>query len=140
MSIPVDVSPGETQRLTCPDSDKYYLSKGVDPTSAQYYINLPGYSVEKACVWGDIGNDFGNFAPGNLGVGYRGGRAWISMAPNWPSQPALNIPYTIEILGASTKCRYRGGQYCVGDNYETCSEVGCTVSADSGEMTYVLSS
>ncbi|KIW03515.1 uncharacterized protein PV09_05280 [Verruconis gallopava] len=138
MSIPVNVNPGETQELACPDSSTYYKweNKG---TSAQYYINMPGYSVEKACVWGDYGDDFGNWAPGNLGVGWSNGLAWLSIQANHPTQMQVTLPYTIEIIGGNTKCRYQNGQYCGGDNYSQCSTEGCTVSATGGEVTYVLS-
>jgi hypothetical protein len=138
MSIPVNVNPGETKQLACPDSANYYKWLGQG-TSAQYYINMPGYSVEKACVWGDFGDDFGNWAPGNLGVGWSNGRAWLSIAANHPTQTAVTLPYTIELVGGDTKCKYSNGQYCTGNNYEQCSTEGCTVSAADGVLTYILS-
>lgn len=138
MSIPLDVKSGETKPLAYPDSSNYYIWEG-EPTTAQYYLNMPGYSVEQACVWGEPGDDFGNWAPGNIGVGFSDGRAWVSIFPNWPTQTAVGLPYTIEIVGGSTNCRYSGGQYCTGDNYETCTSSGCTVSADSGELAYIFS-
>ncbi|KAF2397785.1 SUN-domain-containing protein, partial [Trichodelitschia bisporula] len=123
MSIPVDAQPGSKKKLACPDSATYYRwqNKG---TSAQYYLNLPGYSVDKACRWGKPGDDFGNWAPANLGVGWTDGRAWLSVFANHPTQTQVTLPYTVEIVGGNTKCRYKNGQYCGGDNYSTCSTEG----------------
>ena len=139
MYIPVDVNPGETKSLACPDGANYFRTWDGAITSAQYYINMPGYPVEKACTWGNHGDDFGNFAPANLGVGFSNGAAWISVFQNLPTQPNAKLPYTIEIVGGNSKCRYKDGQYCAGSNYETCSDKGCTVSATSGELTYIIS-
>jgi hypothetical protein len=139
MYIPVDVNPGETKGLACPDGTKYFRTWDNKQTSAQYYINMPGYGVEKACTWGNEGDDFGNWAPANLGVGFADGRAWISVFANLPTQKVAKLPYTVEIVGGSSKCRYQNGKYCTGENYETCTDTGCTVSAASGELTYILS-
>lgn len=142
MSIPLDVRPGRTRRLACPDKDRYWKTQSGAGTSAQYYINMPGYSVEKACVWGDNGDDFGNFAPTNIGVGISGGTAYISLFKNYPSQPNVNLPYTITIEGGSIPCQYRNGQYCTGENYSNCQSTGnagCTVAASSGTVTFILS-
>ena len=137
MSIPVDAEPGTTKKLACPDSSTYFHWKGL-ATSAQYYVNMPGYSVEKACVWGKPGDNFGNFAPANLGVGYSAGRAWVSIQANLPTQPDAKLPYTIELVGdnLSDKCRYQNGQYCSNSG---CNTQGCTVSAASGNIYYVMS-
>jgi hypothetical protein len=139
MSIPVDAQPGSTHQLACPDAATYYRWQGKG-TSAQYYINLPGYSVDQACVWGNQGDNYGNFAPANLGVGFSNGRAWLSIAQNLPTQPNVVLPYTVEIRGdtISDTCRYQNGRYCSGPNYSTCS-TGCTVSASGGNVYYVLS-
>ena len=32
-------------------------------TSAEYFINIPGYGTEEACVWGDASKPIGNWAP-----------------------------------------------------------------------------
>jgi len=138
MSIPVDAQPGTTRAIACPDSSTFYTWQGKG-TSAQYYINMPGYSVDKACVWGNQGDDFGNFSPGNLGVGWSNGMAWLSITANHPTQMKATLPYTIELIGGNSKCRYKNGQYCSGDNYDSCSSEGCTVSSSGGTVTYVLS-
>jgi hypothetical protein len=129
MVVPVDSQPGSTMPLTCPDGETYYQWEGKI-TSAQYYINMPGYAIEDACVWGSEGDDFGNWAPGVLGVGYSAGQAWVSIMPNWPTQMNAQIPYSITLTGdnAAEQCRYQNGQYCTGSNFESCSPKGCTVS------------
>lgn len=135
MYIPVDSQPGTTLPLTCPDGGNYFMWEGKI-TSAQYYINNPGYSVDKACVWGSSGDDFGNWAPAVLGVGYSAGQAWVSIMPNTPTQPTAQIPYTITLTGdnVSDGCRYQNGQYCTGSNYGTCSSNGCTVSSPNSPL------
>lgn len=105
-------------------------------TSAQYYVNPKGVSVEKACQWGSPAEDVGNYAPMNLGVGYSNGAAWLSIFQNMPTTDA-KLDYTVELVGDDGgfdnfvgKCKYSNGQYCSGDDYENCSSsgAGCTVS------------
>jgi SUN family beta-glucosidase len=119
---------GETQELACPDGDDYY-KKGNSPTSAQYYVNPKGVPIEKACQWGSPGEDVGNYAPLNIGVGWMGGKGWLSIFQNAPTTDA-KLDFTVELVGddMNGKCRYQNGQYCSGDNYENCNTVaGCTV-------------
>jgi hypothetical protein len=137
MSIPLDVRPGRKHRLAAPDQAKFWKWKG-GKTSAQYYINLPGYSVEKACQWGRHGDNFGNFAPGVLGVGVDNGIAYVSIFPNHPTQMNVILPYTITLIGAESQCRYQGGQYCMGEGFGNCNPQGCTVGSTK-DLTYVLS-
>lgn len=133
-TIPLDATPGSTQNLTCPDANNYYNWQG-GKTSAQYYVNPAGVSVADGCQWGSSANPWGNFAPLNLGVGYSGGNAWLSMFQNLPTTNQ-KLDFTIELVGdngqfdnMSGKCKYQNGQYCSGDNYENCnSGTGCTVS------------
>jgi hypothetical protein len=128
-TVPVDVAGGSSNALACPDADTYYKWKG-GATSAQYYINPAGVSVSDACQWGTAANPWGNFAPTNLGVGWKDGRAWLSVFQNHPTTDA-KLDYTITIKGdgISGTCRYQNGQYCGGANYNDCSSTGgCTVS------------
>ncbi len=67
------------------------------------------------------------------------GLLYLLLIINLPTQKVAKLPYTIEIVGGSSKCRYQNGQYCSGENYEVCTDTGCTVSAASGELTYILS-
>jgi hypothetical protein len=129
-TVPVDIAGGSTNALACPDADKYYKWKG-GATSAQYYINPAGVAVSDACQWGTAANPWGNFAPTNLGVGWKDGRAWLSVFQNHPTTDA-KLDYTITIKGdgISGTCRYQNGQYCGGANYNDCSSTGgCTVSS-----------
>lgn len=125
-TVPVDVAPGTTSNLTCPDADNYYKWQGGS-TSAQYYVNPAGVPVADACCWGTAANPWGNFAPMNLGVGYSNGAAWLSIFQNAPTTNA-KLEFTVEIVGdgISGKCKYSNGQYCSGTSCS--STTGCTVS------------
>ncbi|KAK4546790.1 hypothetical protein LTR36_001522 [Oleoguttula mirabilis] len=140
-TVPLDTQAGTTTNLTCPDADNYYTWEG-GYTSAQYYVNPEGVSVKDACQWGSSDNPWGNYAPLNLGVGYSSGSAWLSIFQNSPTTTAT-LDFTVEITGdgLSGTCRYSNGQYCSGDDYDTCSSTtGCTVSLSSGTATFVFSS
>ncbi|KAK6437463.1 Sperm-associated antigen 4 protein [Oleoguttula sp. CCFEE 5521] len=136
-TVPLDTQPGQSYPLTCPDADRYYNWKG-GKTSAQYYVNPAGVSVSDACQWGSPGSPWGNYAPLNLGVGYSGGRAWLSIFQNAPTTDA-KLDFSVEIVGdnVSGKCKYSNGQYC-GDA-GCSSSTGCTVSVASGTATFVFS-
>lgn len=133
-TIPLSAAPGTTQNLTCPDSNNYFTWQGLK-TSAQYYVNPAGVDSATACQWGSSANDWGNYAPLNLGVGYSAGSAWLSIFQNAPTTNA-KLDYTVELVGDNGgysnligRCKYSNGMYCSGQNYETCSAtVGCTVS------------
>ena len=124
MTIPLDAAPGTTSPLTCPDANNYYTWQGK-PTSAEYYINPPGVSVEEGCVWGDGSSPIGNWAPVNLGVGKKDGAVWISILANKPTTHE-KLDFTIEIKGDNLggACKYQNGQFhsLTGSN-----EDGCTV-------------
>ena len=128
-TVPLDAEPGTTSNLTCPDASNYYNWEGGH-TSAQYYVNPEGTSVQDACQWGSSANPWGNYAPLNLGVGYSNGAAWLSIFQNAPTTTA-SLDFTVEITGdgLSGTCKYSNGQYCSGVNYDSCSATtGCTVS------------
>ncbi|KAM3418633.1 Secreted beta-glucosidase sun1 [Cercospora zeina] len=136
-TVPLDVQPGQTLNLTCPEADNYYTWQG-GKTSAQYYVNPAGVPVEDACQWGSPANPWGNYAPLNLGVGYSNGAAWLSVFQNAPTTDA-KLDFCVEIVGdgISGSCKYQNGQYCSGTS---CSPTtGCTVSLSSGTATYVFS-
>ncbi|RMZ27498.1 hypothetical protein D0859_08443 [Hortaea werneckii] len=139
-TVPVNAQPGSTSNLTCPDADNYYKWQGGH-TSAQYYVNPAGVSVDNACQWGSDANPWGNFAPLNLGVGYSNGAAWLSIFQNLPTT-SQKLDFAVEITGdgLSGTCKYSNGQYCSGENYDQCSSsTGCTVSLSSGTATIVFS-
>ena len=124
-TIPVELQSGETEQLAVPDASSYYTWEGKS-TSAQYYLNPPGYSASQACQWGSAGQPIGNYAPINFGVGYSAGKTWLSIFQNAPTTTAT-YPGTVEITGdnLSGSCKYENGQYCSGTG---CNSNGCTVS------------
>ena len=128
-TIPLQADPGTTSDLTCPNAADYYDWQGKS-TSAQYYVNPKGVSSQEGCQWGSADNNWGNFAPLNLGVGYSNGAAWLSIFPNTPTTNA-ELDFSIEIVGdgLSGRCKYENGQYHSGENYDQTSATGCTVSS-----------
>jgi len=127
-TVPLNTQAGSVSNLTCPNADNYYNWEGSH-TSAQYYVNPAGVSVQDACQWGSSANPWGNYAPLNLGVGYSNGAAWLSIFQNLPTTSAkLDFTVTLEGDGMSGNCRYSNGQYCSGSDYSDCSSTtGCTV-------------
>lgn len=123
-TVPTVVEAGETQPLTCPDASNYYMWQGKS-TSAQYYLNPPGYGASQACQWGSPGSPLGNYAPINFGVGASGGTTWLSIQANTPTTNAV-YPGTVVIQGnLSGSCKYENGQFCSASG---CNSAGCTVS------------
>ncbi|OAL30609.1 hypothetical protein AYO20_08696 [Fonsecaea nubica] len=134
-TIPVELQSGETEQLTVPDAASYYEWQGQS-TSAQYYLNPIGVSASQGCQWGSPGQNIGNYAPINFGVGAKGGITWLSIFQN---SPTTNAQYqgTVELKGnLSGSCKYSNGQYCGASG---CNSQGCTVSVISGTATYVIS-
>ncbi|PGH36693.1 hypothetical protein GX50_00353 [[Emmonsia] crescens] len=135
-TIPLSATPGSTNELTCPDAGSYYTWKQM-ATSAQYYVNPKGVSIQEGCQWGDGSRPIGNFAPINLGVGKKDGATFISIFQNKPTTNA-KLDFKIEIKGdnLSGKCRYENGLFygATGSNSD-----GCTVGVISGTATYVFS-
>lgn len=125
-TIPLLAGPGSEVELCNPDQTKYYQWGGTG-TSAQYYVNPKAVSLEKACDWGGPGDNWGNWAPVNIGVGRAGdGVTYISLLPNAPTNPDGKLDFNIEIKGdISGDCSYKNGQYYNGDSP---SSTGCTVS------------
>lgn len=128
--VPLNTRPGTTHELTCPDSSRYFHHDGLQ-TTAHYYVNRKGISKESACIWGKDGTSQGNWAPTVFGVGKdSNGRTWLSIATTTQNNPTAYKPldYTVTLEGQlGGKCRVQNGQYCWGDNYESCNESGCTV-------------
>ncbi|EEH35852.1 SUN domain protein (Uth1) [Paracoccidioides lutzii Pb01] len=135
-TIPLSSNPGSTLELTCPDAGSYYKWKGMD-TSAQYYVNPKGVSIQEGCQWGDGSKPTGNWAPVNLGVGRKNGAVWISIFQNKPTTNK-KLNFKVEIVGDNLggKCKYENGMYhgATGSN-----EDGCTVQVMSGMATFVFS-
>ncbi|KAE9381691.1 glycoside hydrolase family 132 protein [Stipitochalara longipes BDJ] len=132
-TIALNVLPGTTDALTCPDAASYYVWEGAY-TSAQYYVNPAGTTVGDACVWGSAGSNVGNWAPVNIGVGKAiTGETFISMFQNAPTNPDGTLNFNIEIDGGvSGKCTYDNGVF-YSNGVE--SATGCTVAV-TGEATF----
>ena len=122
--VPLNTQPGQTYPLTCPDSRTYF--KHLDSaTTAQYYVNPSGLSVDKACSWGQddtaSGLAYGNWAPVNMGVGTDdSGATWISLLSteqNFPDK-VVALDYSINLKGdfGGASCSYTVkngvGQFC----------------------------
>lgn len=123
-TIPVELQPGSTNQLACPDAANYYNWQGKS-TSAQYYLNPIGVAAKDACQWGSAGSNQGNWAPINFGVGYKDGKTWLSIFQNKPTT-YNSYSGTVEIQGdLSASCKYSNGQYCGATG---CNQDGCTVS------------
>jgi len=142
-TVPLNVEPGVTNPLTCPDASTYYKHEGSG-TSAQYYVNMQGIAVSEACQWDNDGSNMGNFAPVYFGVGKdESGLTWLAMSTTAQNGESgyENLNYTVTITGSglSSECRLQNGNYCTGSDFSDCNTVGCTVELLSGTATYVLS-
>lgn len=134
MDIPTYVQAGATIPLTVVNQDTYYQWQGKK-TSAQYYVNNAGVSVEEGCVWGTEDSGVGNWAPLNFGAGYTGGITYLSLIPNPNNRNALNFNVKIVADGDDSvvngECVYENGSYTGGSD-------GCTVAVTSGRAKFVL--
>ncbi|SCU86385.1 LAME_0D05908g1_1 [Lachancea meyersii CBS 8951] len=134
MVIPTYVEAGSSMPLTVVDEDTYYQWKGMK-TSAQFYVNNAGVSLEDGCVWGTAGSGVGNWAPLNFGGGYTDGIAYLALIPNPNNYDALN--YNVKIVAADSDstvigdCVYENGKFNGGSD-------GCTVSVTKGKAHFVL--
>jgi hypothetical protein len=124
MVIPAVAKAGSSVSVCNPNQKKYYNWNGSG-TSAQYYVNKKGYSVEDACVWNSPkGKDAGNWSPVVLGVGQaEDGNTYISIFQNSPTSTAkLDFNIEIKLNGEDEcECSYIDGVWSKGGD-------GCTVS------------
>lgn len=122
-TVPLGLSNGETQPLTCPDGQKYFHWEGKT-TSAQYYVNPKGVSTEKGCKWGDGSEPIGNWAPLNMGIGENNGK-WLSLFQNSPTtNKKLDFNVKIEGDHLSGSCKYEDGSFI---SESGTNDSGCTV-------------
>ncbi|CAN3363857.1 probable secreted beta-glucosidase Sun4p [Diutina catenulata] len=134
MVIPTLVKAGGKNTLTTVNQDTYF-KWGGKPTSAQYYVNNAGVSVEDGCLWSHPGTDVGNWAPLNFGAGYVDGVAYLSLIPNPQNRGSLNYNVKIVADGGATisgDCKYENGHYN-GNGAD-----GCTVGITNGHGKFVL--
>ena len=134
MDIPTYVAAGASMPLTVVNQDTYYQWRGMK-TSAQYYVNNAGVSVQDGCIWGTQGSGVGNWAPLNFGAGYTNGISYLSLIPNPNNRDPLNFNVKIVADGDGSvvngECVYENGSYTGGSD-------GCTVAVTSGKAKFVL--
>ena len=133
MVVPIELTAGSTQPLSVVNEDTYYKWQGK-LTSAQYYVNNAGVSVEDGCIWGSAGSGVGNWAPLVVGAGSTGGLTYLSLIPNPNNSEAPN--YNVKIVasdGSSINgdCSYIDGSFSGGAN-------GCTVTVTKGSANVVF--
>ncbi|EYE98665.1 SUN family protein UTH1 [Aspergillus ruber CBS 135680] len=133
-TIPLALTDDTVQPLTCPNGATYYEWTGKS-TSAQYYVNPKGTSIEEGCKWGDKSKPVGNFAPMNMGTSENDGK-WLSLFQNSPTTDA-KLDFCAEIKGdnLSGSCRYEKGSYI---SESGTNDSGCTVEVLSGDATVVF--
>ncbi|VUC20295.1 unnamed protein product [Clonostachys rosea] len=129
MVIPSYASAGGTVELMNPKQD--FFKWGGAKTSAQYYVNKAGYTIEEACVWESDKDKpgAGNWAPMNIGIGKDSDDlTYISILPNTPTSTAV-LGFNIEITGDGLigECKYENGAFSNGDPR------GCTVTVPKGK-------
>lgn len=135
MVIPTLLESNSKAPVSVVDSDDYYEWKG-GKSSAQFYVNNAGVSVEKGCVWGTSGSGVGNWAPVVLGAGTTNGKTYLSLIPNPNNKDAPNYNIKIQgVNGASTvgSCSYEDGKYKGGSGSD-----GCTLTVSSGDAEFVF--
>ncbi|CAH0000956.1 unnamed protein product [Clonostachys byssicola] len=127
MVIPSYAAPGGTVELLNPKQDFFKWKGGK--TSAQFYVNKAGYTVEESCQWQPPQDPLGagNWAAIVIGVGKDGDNTFISILPNTPTSSAV-LGFNIEITGKGLigSCKYENGIFSNGD------PKGCTVTIPSG--------
>lgn len=128
MVVPLACAPGSTKPLTVPDAAVSYQWEGMS-TSAQYYVNNAGISIDKGCTWGKPDGGLGNWAPMVFGAGQSNGMMWLSMSQNQLNSGPLN--FNVEIIGGNSVCKYENGKFS--------TPGGCTTAAKPGTpVSYVL--
>jgi len=128
MVVPLSCTPGSKQELTVPEASNSYVWQGKS-SSAQYYVNNAGISLEDGCQWGTPGGGLGNWSPVVIGAGFSDGKTWLSISQNSLNSEPLN--YNIRIVAedgskVSGDCCYENGKFTNGES------VGCTVAVDNG--------
>lgn len=132
MVVPTVLEAGSTQPLSVVDEDSYFQWEGKK-TSAQYYVNNAGVSVEDGCIWGTAAAGVGNYAPIVIGSGSTGGLTYLSLIPNPNNGNGANYNIKIEATSGSTingDCYYENGEFSSSD--------GCTVTVTSGSANIIF--
>lgn len=135
MVVPTVVDPSSSKPISVVKEDSYYQWEGKK-TSAQYYVNNAGVSVEDGCIWGTSGSGIGNWAPLVLGAGYTNGISYLSIMPNPNNDATPN--FNVEIV-ATSGSTINGDCSLVDGVYSGSGSDGCTVSVTSGTAQFVFS-
>lgn len=135
MVVPTLLSSQSSEPVSVVIEDSYYEWDGK-PTSAQYYVNNAGVSVEDGCIWSTSGTTVGNWAPLVIGSGSLNGVTYLSLIPNPNNEAGTN--YNVKFVardGASTvgSCSYVDNVYTGGSGSD-----GCTFTVTSGIVDIVF--
>lgn len=133
MVVPTWLESGSAAKpISVVNENTYYQWEG-NPTSAQYYVNNAGVSVEDGCIWGTSGSNVGNWAPLVIGAGYSDGITYLSLIPNPNNEDASAANFSVKIV-ATEGSTIEGD--CSFENGVFSSSEGCTVSVTSGSATF----
>ena len=135
MVVPTLLSGQGSAAVAVVKEDSYYQWEGK-PTSAQYYVNNAGVSVEDGCIWSTSGTTVGNWAPLVIGSGSLNGVTYLSLIPNPNNEAGTN--YNVKFVprdGAVTngECSYINDVYSGGSGSD-----GCTLTVTSGIVDIVF--
>lgn len=135
MVVPTLLSAQSSAAVSVVNEDSYYQWEGK-PTSAQYYVNNAGVSVEDGCIWSTSGTTVGNWAPLVIGSGSLNGVTYLSLIPNPNNEAGTN--YNVKFVprdGAVTngECSYINDVYSGGSGSD-----GCTYTVTSGVVDIVF--
>lgn len=134
MVVPTVVDPSSSKPISVVKEDSYYQWQGKK-TSAQYYVNNAGVSVEDGCIWGTSGSGIGNWAPLVLGAGYTNGISYLSIMPNPNNNATPN--FNVKIV-ATEGSSINGDCSLINGAYTGSGSDGCTVSVTSGTAQFVF--
>ncbi|TGZ81636.1 SUN-domain-containing protein [Ascodesmis nigricans] len=136
MAVPIYVTPGSTQPLTVPYASASYVWKGKQ-TSAQYYVNDAGVSLEEGCTWGMVNGGKGNWAPMVFGAGVdNNGATYVSLFQNPETTNKLNFNIKIETGNPEGDCKYENQKF-YGPGTRDGSQNGCTALV-TGTAKYIF--
>lgn len=133
MVVPTWLESGSSSEpISVVNEETYYQWEGKQ-TSAQYYVNNAGVSVEDGCIWGTSGSNVGNWAPLVLGAGSAGGITYLSLIPNPNNEDYSSANFNVKIVATdgstvSGDCKFENGSFS--------SDGGCTVSVTSGSAEF----
>ncbi|KAK4041176.1 hypothetical protein C8A01DRAFT_34793 [Parachaetomium inaequale] len=115
MIIPTDVT--DTATLAVPGPD-YWAG-----TAAHYYVNAPGISAAKGCVWGSLTQAIGNWSPFVAGANTMAtGETFVKIAWN-PEYLSVPLAKTLPTYGIKIECPGGG-----------CNGLPCAIDPSKGGL------